>query len=153
MVFDNLDNCKYYYGINKLFEKAFDFIKNAVDEKLPVGKYEIEGTDLYASVQEYNSKLDGEGKFEGHRKYIDIQYIVSGIENIDVIDISKIKTVTDYNDVKDIEFYENVDNASKAVIGEGEYGIFLPHDIHKPGMAYENNSVPVKKIVVKVKID
>lgn len=152
MVFDKLENCKLYYGMNEKFEKAFDFIKKAVDENLPVGKYEIDGTELYASVAEYTSKLESEGKFEGHQKYIDIQYIVSGIETMEVMDISKATSNTEYNEVKDIEFYANTDKAGCVVVESGEYGIFLPHDIHKPGMAFENKQTAVKKIIVKVRI-
>ena len=87
MIKDNLQNCAIYYGAHKNFEKAFDFIKKVELENLPVGKYEIDGKDLYASVQEYNSKLETEAKNEGHRNYIDIQYVVCGEEVIDVCDI------------------------------------------------------------------
>ena len=34
MIFDNIRNCKLYYGVNERFEKAFDFIKKAVEEIL-----------------------------------------------------------------------------------------------------------------------
>ena len=52
MIFDNIRNCKMYYGVNERFEKAFDFIKKAVEENLEVGKYEIDGKEVYALVQE-----------------------------------------------------------------------------------------------------
>ena len=71
MVFDSIKNCELYYGVHKNFEKAFDFIKKATAENLPVGKYELDGKDLYASVQEYTSKTEQESKFEGHRNYIE----------------------------------------------------------------------------------
>lgn len=152
MIFDTLENCALYYGVHARFEKAFAFIKQAVEEQLPVGKYEIEGKALYASVQEYNTKSEQEAKFEGHRNYIDIQYIVSGVETIEVVHISKAAVKTEYNAVKDVEFYENNEKAGKGVLEAGEYGIFLPDDIHKPGMAFGGVSLPVKKIVVKVKL-
>ena len=152
MVFDTIQNCEKYYGMHPMFEKAFEFIKQAVNADIPVGKYELEGKELYASVQEYNSKIPPEGKFEGHRNYIDIQYIVSGIEEIEVVNIAKSQRKTEYNDVKDVEFYEDNEKAGKGVIESGEYGIFMPWDIHKPGMAFGGVSVPVKKIVVKVQL-
>ena len=46
MIIDTLKNCEIYYGVHPLFEKAFDFIKKACAEKLPVGKYEIDGKNL-----------------------------------------------------------------------------------------------------------
>lgn len=152
MIFDSLKNCKQYYSINGKFEQAFDFIKKATEENLPVGKYEIDGKELYASVQEYNTKSITDAKFEGHRNYIDIQYIIYGIERVDVVDISKATLNSEYNEIKDVEFYKDNDKSNNCVIESGEYGIFLPHDIHKPGIAYNGISSSVKKIVVKVKI-
>ena len=35
--------------------------------------------------------------------------------------------------------------------GQGDFCIFFPHDIHRPGMAYQDVPTPVKKIVVKVR--
>jgi len=152
MIVDNLSNSKMYYGLSDKFEKAFDFIKKVAEENLEVGKYEIEGTEVYGLVQEYTSKDYEQGKFEGHRKYIDIQYIISGIETIEVIDISKAKANTEYNNVKDIEFYDNNEKTGSVVLEDGEYAILYPNDIHKPGLAFKGENSPVKKIVVKVKI-
>lgn len=151
MIVDNIKNCEMYYKLNKGFEKAFDFIKKAVRENLPIGKYEIDGNEVYALIQEYKTKLKEEGKFEGHRKYIDIQYIISGIEKIDVIDISKLESNIEYNEEKDIEFYKDNSKTGNVVLEEGEYAIFYPTDIHKPGMVFDSIT-DVKKIVVKVKL-
>lgn len=152
MIVDNLSNLKMYYGLNEKFEKAFEFIKKATEENLPIGKYEIVGTEVYGLVQEYTSKTEEQGKFEGHREYIDIQYIISGIERIEVIDISKAKVTTEYDYMKDIEFYDNNERKVNLVLEDGEYAIFYPNDIHKPGMTFGDTPTTVKKIVVKVKI-
>jgi len=149
MIYDNMKNSALYCGANKYFKEGFDFIAKAVSENLPAGKYEINGKELYASIQEYNAKNPEDCKSEGHRNYIDIQYIVSGAETMEVFDISKAVIKSDYNDVKDVEFYEHCDCAATLNVKEGEYAIFFPHDIHRPGMSYKDT--PVKKIVVKVK--
>lgn len=152
MIVDNLKNSEMYYGLSNKFEKAFEFIRKVAEENLPVGKYEIDGTGVYGLVQEYTSKTEEQGKFEGHRKYIDIQYIISGIERIEVIDISKAQPNTEYNNEKDIEFYDNNEKTVNVVLEAGEYVILYPNDIHKPGMTFGNEPTTVKKIVVKVKI-
>ena len=151
MIFDKLENASCYYGLHKDMEKAFDFIKKAVSENLPVGKYEIDGTNVYASVQEYATAPAAEKKFEGHRKYLDIQFIVSGNEAMQLAHISNMTKNTDYNDEKDVEFYENTDNYTKSVVSANGYGIFLPQDIHKPGLE-ANGTENVKKILVKIKL-
>lgn len=152
MIVDNLSNSKKYYVLSEKFEKAFEFIKKATEENLHIGKYEIDGTEVYGLVQEYETKTEEQGKFEGHRKYIDIQYMISGIERIEVIDISKAKANTEYNDEKDIEFYDNNEKTGNVVLEAGEYAILYPNDIHKPGMTFGAKATNVRKIVVKVKI-
>lgn len=152
MISDSLKNSELYFSVNGRFEKAFDFIKAAVADNMPVGKYEIDGDDLYASVQAYDSKLAANAKFEGHNRYIDIQYIVSGEEVMKVADISKMTPSTAYNDGKDCTFYEDTDIASVLTLQQGEYAVFFPHDIHMPGIAPNETPVPVRKIVVKVKV-
>ncbi len=152
MVFDNLKNCELYYGMHPRFRDAFDFIKKALAENLEAGKYEIDGKDLWASVQEYTSKLECDAKAEAHKNYIDIQFVVSGVEVIEGFDISYATAKSEYNDVKDVMFYEDFACAGKGILNANEYGIFFPHDVHKPGMCLDGNQAAVKKIVVKVKV-
>ena len=152
MVFDTLKNCAQYYSLHEKFEAAFAFIKEACAKDLAVGKYEIEGKELYASVQEYTPKAPEQGKFEAHKNYIDIQYIISGVEVMGDMDIAKAASKSDYNPEKDVEFYHDNDKAGYCVVEDGEFCIFFPHDVHKPGLMYQDVAAPVKKIVVKVKV-
>ena len=151
MVYDSIKNCKTYYGMHKNFEKAFDFIKKAVDEDLAVGKYELDGKELFASVQEYDSKTDEQAKNEAHKNYIDIQYVVSGTEIIESVEIEKAAPNTEYNAEKDVMFYKKSEDAVKLTLTAGEYAILFPQDVHRPGLCV-GAPAPVKKIVVKVKL-
>ncbi len=153
MIFDNIKNCELYYGINKRFEKAFDFIKKACEENFDIGRYEIDGKNLYAMVQEYNTKESKDGKFESHKNYIDIQHIISGSEKMEVTAISGLKPRGDYNQEKDVIFYEDTDDVTVGLFRAGEYAVFFPHDAHKPNLLTDNAVAAVKKIVVKVKIE
>ncbi len=151
MIKDNLDNCALYYKVNKNFEKAFEFIKKAIDENYAVGKYEIDGKNVYAMVQEYTSKLKEDAKNEAHKNYIDIQFVVSGEEVLEVCDVNFLKSKIEYNPEKDVEFYYDAEKPTSCILTAGEYTILFPHDAHKPGVALNGKQVPVKKIVVKVK--
>ena len=150
MIVDVLDKKELYYGVHKNFKPAFEFIEKVCKESLDLGKYELDGKNLYAMVQEYDTK--DEGNWECHRKYIDIQFIVSGTEVIEGFDIKYATAKSEYNDVKDVMFYEDYQNAGKGILNANEYGIFFPHDVHKPGMCLSGKQNPVKKIVVKVKV-
>ena len=152
MVFDTLENCKFYYGINKNMEKAFDFIKKAVNENYAAGKYEIDGKDIFASVQEYETASFEEKKFEGHRKYLDIQFIVSGTENMKSAFVDDVKTKIEYNDEKDVEFFEDTQKCADFDVNKNQYAIFLPSDIHKPGLSPKDGKSEIKKVLVKIKL-
>ena len=152
MIFDVLENCEFYYGLHKNFEKAFEFIKKAEAENLPAGRYDFGGEDIFAHIQEYDSKDPEKYKFEGHRKYIDIQYVMSGIEEIDVLNIKNAQLGEGYIPEREVEFFCGGEKIGKYVLGKGEYGIFYPTDLHKPGLMHKGKSLPVKKVLVKVKI-
>ena len=149
MIVDTLNNSKQYSNAHGGFSAGFDFIKKAVSENLPEGRYDIDGENVFAFIQEYTSKEDS--SFEAHKNYIDIQFIVSGTEVIEGFDIEKATPKSEYNDVKDVMFYEDNTDVTKSILNAGEYGIFFPNDVHKPGMCLNGEQDTVKKIVVKVK--
>ena len=152
MIFDNIKNCEMYYGINPKFEKAFNFIKTVIENNLEVGRYDIDGDDVYAMVQTYETKVETDCRFEGHEKYIDIQFMVEGCETMGVADITKTVVETPYNNESDVAFYHNCQTASYCIAEAGDFLVFYPHDIHRPGMACDNIPENIKKVVVKVRI-
>ena len=152
MIIDSMKNCELYYAVNPGFEKAFNFIRKAVAENLDVGRYEIDGDKVFAMVQTYDTKPSEAGSYEAHERYIDVQYVVSGVETVEFLDIAKAVVKTPYDPAKDAAFFENSPLAGVTVLEAGDYGIFFPQDIHKPGRIFGQCPTAVKKIVVKVKI-
>ncbi len=159
MILDKMENCALYRAIHKNFPSAFGFIEDAVKDDLPPAKYQLwdtakkERESLWASVQEYETKPRQERKFEGHQKYIDVQYIVSGREEMEVCDLSRTEPLTEYDEEKDCQFFAPVGQTTKLVLQAGDYAIFFPDDIHMPGISPQGEKTAVKKIVVKVRID
>ena len=152
MIFDIIEIYKNYCKDTDKLAKGFEFIKKAVSENLPIGKYEIDGTDIYAMIQEYTTKHPDGALFEGHKKYIDIQYVISGIEEIGIIDISKAKTEKEYSDENDAAFYAKNGKSGKLILECGDFAVFYPNDLHMPGLAFDGKASDVKKIVVKVRV-
>ena len=152
MIFDTLQNAKQYFPLGQAYEMAFAFITRADKEDLPIGKYELDGDSVYAMVQEYNTKEEADARFEGHQKYIDLQYILSGTEVMQAIDLANATVEIPYDVEKDFAFYQNAENATTAILSAQTFAIFFPHDIHRPGIALNNIPSPVKKIVVKIKV-
>ena len=141
-----------YFKNKERWAKAFKFLKSNDLTKLELKRYDIEGDNLFATVSEYQSKNEESAKFEAHRKYIDIQYVISGKEIMNLAPISTLKEVlTPYDAVKDIEFI-TVSKVVNYKASPSNFFIFFPDDAHRPGLKDGSNS-PVRKIVIKVKVD
>lgn len=151
MIFDSLNNHALYEPLHPKFCEAFAFIRRALDEGLALGRYELDGDALFAIVQEYSTKPIEDCVFEGHRKYIDIQYIIHGSETMGVAELSKMTVSTAYNEQKDLTLFEPLATASKITVHDDEFAIFFPHDAHCPAIATEEPA-PLAKIVVKVRV-
>ena len=141
-----------YFKNRDRWDKAFKFLKNTDLLKLELKRYDIDDDNLFATVSEYISKNEETAKFEAHRKYIDIQYVISGKEVMNVAPIATVKEIlVPYDATKDIEFV-----AVKEIVSfkanTDKFFIFFPGDAHRPGLKDGVNS-PVRKIVVKVKVD
>ena len=149
MIIDRIENSSKYALVHKGFAESFEFLQKAVAENLPVGRYEIDGDNIFAFIQEYTTKT--ESAFETHKNYIDIQFIISGVEVMKASDVSNMKETCPYNPERDVTFYEDYDNATAGIIEAGMYGIFFPWDAHKPGLALNDSPADVKKVVVKIK--
>lgn len=147
MIADNLKNAKLYYGLGERMEKAFKYLQENDFSKMEPGKYMIDGSNVFAMVQQYESKPVEAGKWEAHRKYTDIQYLVSGAEKMGYAYIEDMKLIENYNEVKDIVFTEG--KGSFLTMKTGMFAVFAPDDVHMPGIAVEKPQ-PVKKVVVKV---
>lgn len=133
-------------------KKAVDFLANPKSAELPDGKYAIEGNTIFAQVQTYTTAEPKKVLFEAHKKYIDIQYIVSGEEIIDYIDLENIEMVRPYDEKYDICF--GVADLSMCVplrLAAGDMVVFFPEDAHAPKLPYITPA-KVKKIVVKVAV-
>lgn len=150
MIKDNIKNAKLYYGISDRIKKGLEWIINSDLKSINDGRYEISGNDIYANVQTYITKDDA--KYEAHRDYIDIQYMINGKENIGFASVENCKTSTEYDKEKDLEFFDNNNKDEYLQLNENEFMVFFPTDAHKPSIKYNYNDT-VKKVVVKVKVN
>ncbi len=132
---------------------GLEYLAKTDFSKMAAGKYEIAGSDIYASISEYATDLKENKKLEAHVKYIDIQYIISGAEIIgfDVL-TDTLAVKEDKLAEKDVIFYQAVPNETDLKLTAGMYAIFFPWDVHRPGCA-AGSPGPVRKVVVKVRMD
>ena len=148
MIFDSLKNAELYYTLSTNIKKGLMFLQNTPDlHNFPVGRVEIDGDNVFALVQEYETKDFNEDKWEAHKKYFDIQFIVSGTEEIKVSRIEEMKLNTSYQPDGDYWLFSGKGNG--IIITKNQFVILSPEEVHQPGVIADNKSNMIKKIIVK----
>lgn len=147
MILDNIANIDKYVSLHPRFAKAFEFVKNQNLETIEVGKVEIDGKDIHASVTAKEGVKAEDAKFECHDNYFDIQVCPTGSETIGWSPRDAVKEVkTPYNPEKDVTFFADKPE-TYFQLHAGQFAIFYPEDVHAP-MIGEG---VIKKLVVKIR--
>lgn len=150
MIVDQLVHASLYRPIHARFAMAFDYLAATSLTTLPAGRQTIQGDELFALVNDYLTQPQEKCRFEAHRRYIDIQLMVRGVERIGVANLTALKDNEPYVGERDVAFFHG--NGDLITLREGTFAIFFPHDAHQPGIALAE-PVQCRKIVVKVLID
>lgn len=148
MILDTLENAAIYADLNTGLSKGFDFLNQPNVAELDDGKYEIADDRIFAIVQRCEGRTVSEGKLEGHRKYIDIQFVISGEESMGWTPRSTLSPSDHYDAEKDLEFFDGAP-ASIMKVPVGSFAVFSPNDAHLPLIG----KGPIHKVVVKVAVD
>ena len=142
---------KYDY-LSKRFEKAIAFLKTAdFSEYREPCEIEIDGRDVYAQVQIYDTKATEDCRFEAHRKYYDIQYMAEGEEYMGFIPLSRLEKDEGYDSKNDLEFFKTPSDYGRIALYKGDFAVVSPDDGHMPRVML-HDPVRVKKVVVKVSV-
>jgi YhcH/YjgK/YiaL family protein len=132
IIVDRLEHAEDYYDMHPAFEKAFVFLRQDGLAELPVGRYEIDGDRVFCMISKGPGRSREEAKLEAHRKYIDIQYVIAGAEEMGW---RRTATCTlpaaSYDADKDIEFFAD-EPESWTEVPAGSFVIFFPQDAHAP---------------------
>lgn len=164
MIHDRLENAAAYSGLSERFRKAFAWLAGQGKEGLAAlaeGRMAIDGDDVYALVQAYETETREKRSYETHRKYADIQVVLAGRETIVYRQagaattkagtaLAPLEALSDYNEAKDMASWR-LDAGIDVVLEAGEFAVFLPQDAHAPKVASPAPS-PVRKVVVKVRV-
>jgi len=141
---------KQQYEANKAtWDKAFAFLADKAKlDTLSPGMYPIDGKNAYASITYAPSKTFEASKWESHQKYIDLQYVISGKEKIEVMPV-KLATVTEpYNEAKDAAHYSG--DGTFYIATPDTFYLFFPDEAHRPNILFDGYPM-VKKMVIKIK--
>lgn len=144
MYIDKISNLKNYVKDQNLLNAILDFLK--VAKTAQKGRNDILG-DSYANVLDYTTKPFETIKMEAHRKYVDLQCVISGEEKLLKQDILGVDPITEYNAEKDCVFYAPK-NFDCAILNESTFAILYPNDLHQ--CVAVDNPINIRKIVFKI---
>ncbi len=149
MIIDIIDQADRYVCLNKWFKPAFEFLTRPDLKSLEPGDYPIDSDKVYASIVKMPGRKVEEAKIEIHRRYIDIQMVLGGSDNMGWAPAVKcIDQVAAYNPERDLQFFHEKPE-SWQLVKEDYFAIFFPDDAHMPLIG----DGEIHKVVVKVAVD
>jgi YhcH/YjgK/YiaL family protein len=148
MILDSLNNAKPYLALHPRFAQVFEFLCTMDLKALAPGKYVIDGDNLFAIVEACAGRTRAEAKLECHRRYIDIQLVLEGVDEMGWKPVAEcMDPATDYDEARDIRFFKDTPSSWIAT-PPGKFCIFFPEDAHAPLVS----SGHIRKVVMKVAV-
>ena len=129
--------------------RACSLIASGTIHELPLGRTEIEGSDIYVNVSEYETHELNNSLWEAHRKYADIHYVIDGSEQIACAPTDAMMVTQEYSDETDAVL--GYAEGEKVDLSNGRYVILLPDTAHCPGIMLDFPK-RIKKAVIKVRL-
>ncbi|MEZ6138651.1 MAG: YhcH/YjgK/YiaL family protein [Pirellulaceae bacterium] len=149
MIVARLEDAGRYAALHPLFARGFEFLQRDDLRDLPDGRHEIDSERVFAIIARGIGRGQADSPLEYHRRYIDIQYVISGVDSMGWLPASECRRHQfDYDGEKDLGFF--ADRPPTWVrVPSGCFTVFYPEDAHAP----LGGSGPLHKVVVKVSVD
>jgi YhcH/YjgK/YiaL family protein len=147
MIIDRIDNVRFYQNLSPNIKIALDYIKNLKVIDLKPGKINLANGITVTSFI-YIGKEVNSVKFESHRTHLDLEYIVKGVELVQIAhpDILRVKEA--YDPSKDVKYYHDAETYNQIKLNEGYFIIYYPDDAHKVGLKV--NESEIYKVWVRI---
>lgn len=150
MILDTLSQSASYQQLGPRFAAGLKWLEE-FSSATADGRYDIDGDNVFALVQSYDTVPPADKKYESHRVYADIQYIVEGSEVIYYAPTAGLVPTMAYDATKDCSLYADPAAATPLFMAAGRFAIFYAQDGHKPGCVH-NMASRIKKVVVKARL-
>jgi len=150
VIITDLDHIDRQIAMTSILQKVLSFLRRPDIQYLDDGKIEIDGDCVFAIVQRYETIKMETPRFEHHRKYLDIQFILSGEEIIGWTPVDRMIITEPYDAGRDVCFGTvALGKWSPMYLQSGQLAMLWPEDGHAPKLS-AGVPTPVMKIVVKV---
>lgn len=149
MIVDKIEKLKLYKEIPS---EVVQFLSELDINNIKLGK-RVLSDSIYVNIEEYNTKNIEVANFESHDKYIDIQLLLEGSENIYYASRDNLSVKVPYDETRDIAFYSDSIQCYPYIKLDGtNFMMIYPHEAHAPQVSSGNLSQKVLKVVVKIKL-
>jgi len=146
MIFSTLSQSDRYAALHPLFPRAFEYIRDTDLLSLAPGRYPIVDKQLFVIVENVAGRTREAAKLECHRRYIDIQLVLEGLDEMGWKALADcVDPVSDYSAEKDIRFFHDAP-ASWIATPPGAFCIFFPEDAHAPLVS----AGQIRKVIFKI---
>ncbi|MEM0966382.1 MAG: YhcH/YjgK/YiaL family protein [Verrucomicrobiota bacterium] len=137
--------------LGPIWAEAFGWIKkHAANSEL--GIHQLRGESMFVNVQSYATEPRENCRFESHRRNVDLQYTIEGLEGIDYLNRANLESDGEYDPDKDLLFHKPAAEACTLRISGSGFCVFFPGDAQRPKVALQEPAL-VRKLVVKIDID
>lgn len=127
-----------------------EFLSDFRKGEMAPGRYDIHGDDLFAAVSRYDTEPNVDRQFENHRKYIDLQIVLEGKEEIHWADTKTLTMVSEeFSKGGDIAFYTG-EPMGCTILGGEQCVVLFEEDAHMPNVLHKK-SENVLKVVFKIR--
>ncbi len=147
MILDSCERGAVYGSLHPRFAAAFAFLQRGDLTLLADGRHELDGDRLFALVMSGDGRGRAEARLEVHRRYVDIQAVISGEDLIGWKPVAACRQPAGFDEAGDVGFFGDPP-ASWVTVPQGCFAVFWPEDAHAP-LAGQGK---VRKVVLKVAI-
>lgn len=152
MLLGDLSRADFAKSLPPVFARLCGKLKTLDLAKLELGWQDLE-EGIRMNVMEFETAARETKQAEMHRKFIDIQLLISGIEAIDYgIAQPNLAEFDDYRDEDDYQLTPSITNGNTVVLQPNQFAIFLPYEPHTPGICV-GEPKKLRKLVVKVPVE
>lgn len=150
MIVDYMKN-RAQYPFGKGWEKAFAFLSSMTPD-IEEGEYRLLGDDVFARVMAYETRERKSAVLEAHRRYVDVQAVITGQEGFEWYAADTLTPEKDYDEASDAEFYRHPDRIRARIdLFPGMFAVFFLQDAHMPSLIAGEQPERIKKVVVKIR--
>ncbi|GAT34430.1 YhcH/YjgK/YiaL family protein [Terrimicrobium sacchariphilum] len=150
MILDFLTQSPRYHHLGPLWKLGFDFLQNLPSDA-PDERIELDGERLVAIVQSYETHDPATRFFEAHRRYVDIQYIISGRETLYFTPVDTLTVDVPFSEAKDVTKYHIIPDAESVILSAGKFMVLWQDEAHMPScQVVPGRPEAVRKVVLKL---